>query len=111
MVRQDGGAMMYGARVQTFGRRLGCAVRQPQPGPRVRLPGKPRPSAQQIAAIHAVMRLFIEDDLANGTTADAMRPCDRCRLERPAAGFIRYGDRQVCNGCATAYEIDRITGE
>lgn len=65
----------------------------------------------QISAIRSVMQLFVEDDLAGGMAPDAQRWCERCRRDRRAAGFIRYGDSTVCNACATTYEVARVAGE
>lgn len=65
----------------------------------------PRPEA-----IAALMRLFVEDDLASGVLPDATRACDACGQQRPAAGFVQYDGRMVCNACATAYEVQRACG-
>src|SRR5215207_1011061 len=61
-------------------------------------------SADQLMAIAAVMRLFVEDDLVNGVSSERTIACDACGAMRPAPGFIRYEQRQLCNSCATAYE-------
>ncbi|MBI2760738.1 MAG: hypothetical protein HYX51_04855 [Chloroflexi bacterium] len=61
-------------------------------------------------AIAAVMRLFVEDDLVNGVSAERTMSCDACGAMRPAPGFIRYEQRQLCNPCATAYETRRARG-
>jgi hypothetical protein len=67
-------------------------------------------SADQLMAIAAVMRLFVEDDLVNGVSAERTIVCDACGAMRPAPGFIRYEQRQLCNPCATAYETRRARG-
>jgi len=67
-------------------------------------------SPDQLSAIGRVMRLFIADDLANGLSPLAERPCDACGQERPAPGFVQYDELQLCNPCATAYEVQRARG-
>ncbi len=57
------------------------------------------------------MRLFVEDDLANGISPRASQRCDICESPRPMAGFIRYDGRLACNDCATDYEIRRAFGQ
>lgn len=65
---------------------------------------------EQVRAVAAVMHLFVEDDLANGVSPSRGLWCDACERVRPAPGFIRYEQRQVCNACATEYEIQRARG-
>jgi hypothetical protein len=65
---------------------------------------------RQVEAIAAVMRLFVDDDLANGVSPERMRPCDACGQERPAPGFVRYDGGELCNPCATEYEVRRARG-
>jgi hypothetical protein len=65
-------------------------------------------SRAQTQAVREVMRMFTEEDLAHGVARDARRSCERCRRERPAAGFIRYAGATLCNTCATAYELARL---
>jgi hypothetical protein len=36
--------------------------------------------------------------------------CDACQRSQPAAGFIRYCRYQICNACATEYEIAQARG-
>ncbi|MFN0143832.1 MAG: hypothetical protein ACKVP6_10370 [Mycobacterium sp.] len=67
-------------------------------------------SAEQITAIQAVMRLFIEDDLANGVLSRKRMFCDACQQPRPALGFIQYDRHLVCNECAVEYEVARARG-
>jgi hypothetical protein len=67
-------------------------------------------SAGRIAAIAAVMHLLVEDDLAHGVSPQALMSCSACRWSRPAPGFIMYGDRRLCNACATEYETRRAAG-
>ena len=62
----------------------------------------------QTQAVRVVMQLFVQEDLEHGVAPSARRCCDRCRRDRPAAGFIHYGAAELCNGCATAYELARI---
>lgn len=67
-------------------------------------------SAEQVAAIRAVMRLFVEDDLANGVAPNKRMLCDACQTAQPSLGFIEYDRHLLCNGCATEYEVARARG-
>lgn len=69
-----------------------------------------RLSHNQVAAIRAAMRLFIEDDLDNGVSPAARQYCDACERHRPAAGFLGYGRHQLCNPCASEYELAHAAG-
>jgi hypothetical protein len=72
---------------------------------------EPHPlSERQVGAIRTAMRLFVEDDLALGRASVERLYCDACELPQPAAGFIQYGRYQVCNACATEYELVRAQG-
>jgi hypothetical protein len=64
----------------------------------------------QIDAIRAVMRLFIDDDLGRGLDPHTTLYCDRCESAQPAAGSVRYGRFTFCNGCSTEFEIARGRG-
>jgi hypothetical protein len=64
----------------------------------------------QVAAIRAVMRLFVEDDLANGVPSGKRMYCDACQQAQPALGFIQYERHLMCNGCAVEYEVARARG-
>lgn len=68
-------------------------------------------SAAQVAAIRAVMQLFVEDDIANGASATQTIDCAVCMAPRPSPGFIQYDHHLLCNDCAAAYEIARARGE
>jgi hypothetical protein len=65
---------------------------------------------EQVAAIQAVMRLFVEDDLANGVSAQKKMYCDACQRPQPALGFIQYDRHLMCNTCAIEYEVARARG-
>ena len=65
---------------------------------------------EQVEAVRAVMRLFIEDDLKNGVAADRRMYCDGCEQPRSMAGFIQYDRHALCNDCATEYEVARLRG-
>jgi formate dehydrogenase maturation protein FdhE len=67
-------------------------------------------SSAQLAAIHAVMHLFVDDDLAAGVSPHTRIHCDACVGPRPQPGAIRYERYLLCNGCATEYEVARIRG-
>lgn len=68
------------------------------------------PTGAQIAAVRVVMRLFADDDLANGVSPERRQRCAACRSWQPAPGFVEYERLAFCNVCATAYEIDRLRG-
>lgn len=68
-------------------------------------------SPGQVEAIVSLMRLFVEDDLANGVPPTRMMRCAACRLSCPAPGFIRYDGHELCNPCATDYEVRRTRGD
>lgn len=78
--------------------------------PRMERHGARRFTGVQVAAIRSVMRLFVEDDLANGVPYGERGYCDACRRSRPRAGFIRYEGYRLCNRCATDYELARGSG-
>ena len=62
---------------------------------------------RQVHAIREVMRIFVEDDLANGVPPGKRLFCHACEASRPAAGFIKYGRLAFCNACAVEYEMAR----
>lgn len=66
---------------------------------------------RQMAAVQAVMRLFVEEDLARGVSPKQRLHCAACRRPRPMPGFVRYGEHLLCNECATAYEVARLCGQ
>ena len=68
------------------------------------------PTNGQVQAVYEVMRLLREDDRDRGRTADETVVCASCRRDRPAAGSVRYGATTLCNGCATDYEVLKISG-
>ncbi len=62
----------------------------------------------QVQAVFRVMQLLREDDRDRGRSPDETVQCTSCRRSRPAIGSVRYGDRILCNGCATDYELLRV---
>ncbi len=74
------------------------------------LAGRRTLTAGQVVAIRAVMQLFVDEDIAKGITPDQQLDCDACDQPRPAAGYIRYGERSFCNRCALEYELQRARG-
>jgi hypothetical protein len=66
-------------------------------------------SAGQIRAIYGAMRTFRDDDRGRHER-EATVTCSRCGRGRPAAGALAYGALQLCNGCATDYELLRMAG-
>ena|SRR6266540_4201876 len=67
-------------------------------------------TSDQLAAVHVVMHLFVEEDLANGASAGQRLHCDVCARPRPLPGFVLYGHHRLCNSCATEYEVARMEG-
>jgi hypothetical protein len=67
-------------------------------------------SPTQLAGIRAVMQTFVADDLARGVSPVARMYCDTCEGARPRPGFLAYERYQLCNTCATAYEVARARG-
>jgi hypothetical protein len=61
----------------------------------------------QVEAIRAVMRLFVDDDMANGVDVRSTLFCHRCQATRRAIGSVRYDRFTFCNDCSTEYEITR----
>jgi hypothetical protein len=66
------------------------------------------PTHGQVQAVFEVMRLLREEDRERGLPPDETVLCATCRRIRPAAGSVKYGDRTLCNGCATDYELLRL---
>jgi hypothetical protein len=64
----------------------------------------------QVEAVRRAMRVFVEDDLSRGILPSSSRRCDACESFRPQVGFIQYEEYQVCNGCATNFELARMRG-
>jgi hypothetical protein len=85
------------------GRAIGRRTRAAPPAGRVLTP-------EQVAAIRSVMRLFVEDDLANGVSASKRMYCDACQQPQQALGFIQYDRHLLCNACAVEYEVARARG-
>ena len=69
-----------------------------------------RLSSAQVQAIRSAMHLFVEEDLARTPSRTARRLCERCEQERPGAGFIDYDASELCNSCATVFELARARG-
>ena len=67
-------------------------------------------TSDQLGAVRAIMRRFVDDDLANDVTAAVRMFCDACQESRPAPGFIRYDRHLLCNICATEFEVARLRG-
>ena len=67
-------------------------------------------TSQQVQAIRDTMRLFVEEDLSRGTAHSTRRLCTRCEQDRPGAGFIAYEGSDLCNPCATVFELARARG-
>lgn len=67
-------------------------------------------TAVQERAIRRAMLTFVEDDLAGGAARTAPRWCVCCRAQRPGAGFICYNGVDLCNACATNYELAHARG-
>ncbi len=67
-------------------------------------------TASQLAAVQHVMRLFVDEDLDHGVTPHQRRYCHGCQRARPLAGSLAYAHYQLCNTCATEYEVACIRG-
>jgi hypothetical protein len=63
-----------------------------------------------VAAIVDAMRALLEKDLALGTAIGRLY-CDACQQVRSAAGFVSYGRYNICNRCATEYEVANARGK
>ncbi len=68
------------------------------------------PTARQVAAVRAVMQLFVEEDLESGVSPRRQMRCTRCARPRPLPGFLLYDGVRLCNACATDFELARIRG-
>ena len=67
-------------------------------------------TSQQVQAIRDVMHLFVKEDLTRDPGHSAWRRCTRCEQDRPGAGFITYDGSDLCNPCATVFELARARG-
>jgi hypothetical protein len=65
----------------------------------------------QLAGIRIVMQTFVTDDLSRGVSPVTRMYCDGCRGQRPKPGFLAYEEYQLCNVCATNYEVARAYGQ
>lgn len=64
----------------------------------------------QIASIRAVMRLFIDDDVAGGVDPRLTLFCNRCGTPRQAIGSVRYDRATFCHECCVEFEVTRARG-
>jgi hypothetical protein len=64
----------------------------------------------QIEAIRVVMRLFVDDDLANGVDPRSTLLCNRCTTGRRAVGSVRYDRFVFCHECSVEFEVARARG-
>lgn len=72
------------------------------------------PTPEQVEAVRHVMRRLAEDERERSIRRQQPLPqliCDACRHVRAGAGSVRYEDYQLCNGCATEYEVRRLSGQ
>ena len=67
------------------------------------------PTTEQLRAVYEVMRLLRDDDRERGVENEHTVACASCRRDRPARGAVRYGAQMLCNGCATDYELLRLS--
>lgn len=65
-------------------------------------------TADQLRAVYTVMRILAEDDRERSGGAIST-VCDACQRDRAAAGSVVYAGVRLCNGCATDYEVLRIS--
>lgn len=67
-------------------------------------------TAEQLDAVRAIMRLFVDDDLAKGISPARQLLCAACERWQSAPGFILYERSEFCNDCATDFETARLRG-
>ena len=60
-------------------------------------------------AIEEAMKLILEEDQDRGIGADERFACAGCGEKREAAGAVTYDGVRLCNGCATRFEVDRVS--
>jgi hypothetical protein len=65
----------------------------------------------QREAIEEAMRIIVEEDQQRGINPAALFVCGRCRRERQLIGSVEYDGVRLCNGCATKFELARMTGK
>ena len=70
--------------------------------------GMSGPTTAQLRAVYAVMRILAEDDRER-SGASGVAVCHACQRDRAAAGSVDYAGVRLCNGCATDYEVLRIS--
>ena len=69
--------------------------------------GARRPTSRQVEAVYAVMRLLRRDRASRGSEDQIW--CGGCRRSRDRSGSATYGETVLCNGCATDYELLRLS--
>jgi NAD-dependent dihydropyrimidine dehydrogenase PreA subunit len=69
-----------------------------------------RVTDEQLEAIQETMRIIAEDDESRGVDPAACFDCARCRRARPLIGSVDYAGVRMCNGCATRFEVARLSG-
>ena len=53
----------------------------------------------------------MEEDRERGIDPAARFRCRRCGKDRQLIGSVEYEGIRLCNGCATTFEIARLTGK
>jgi hypothetical protein len=66
-----------------------------------------QPTSIQVRAVYEVMRLLRRDRVSIDDENEIW--CDSCLRTRHSAGSATYGSRMLCNGCATDFELQRLT--
>src|SRR6266699_431638 len=65
-----------------------------------------RPTARQVEAVYAVMRLLRRDPSV--AASGSIFVCGGCGRAREQSGSVAYGPLTLCSGCATDYELLRL---
>lgn len=68
-------------------------------------------SPGQRHAIREAMRTLVDEDLERGVNPRSEMGCPACGERRSIAGAVAYEGVQLCNECATAYELRRAEGD
>jgi len=77
-----------------------------------RLPrAEARVTEGQREAIEEAMRIIVEEDRERGVDPAATFRCRRCGGQRQLMGSVDYEGIRLCNGCATRFEMARMTGK
>jgi hypothetical protein len=68
-------------------------------------------SLGRLTAIRRALQLSVAEDVDRGIPLSLRVFCHACGQGRPAPGFSRYAAYQVCNRCATEFEVAQMWAE